>query len=119
MKWLSNFLNKIRFGKNERSDIYIHQIARDKNGKWVTDNEGKLVYKNDDPARIKKFTILQEEKSYKLVSCCGGNGDNCKCKPEPEVKTKTPKPAVKKTPTAPKPTDVKPTATKKPAPKKK
>lgn len=115
MKWLSNFLNKIRFGKNLRSDIYIEQIARDKTGRWVTDNEGKFVYKNDDPARIDKFTKAQEkkfsdlEKSLSTKSkCCDGD---CKCKSE--------KPAPAKKPVAKKPaTTTKPTA-KKPAPKKK
>jgi hypothetical protein len=88
-KWLGEFLNKIRYNKSRRSDIYIANIARDKTGKWVTDNEGKLVYKNDDPKRIEKFTLLQEKKSKNLiVKCCDGD---CQCKPEVEVKKATPK----------------------------
>lgn len=59
-------------------DKYIEQIVRDKNGKWVTDNEGKLVYKNDEPARIKKFVELQEKQTKAKTDC----GDNCKCKKE-------------------------------------
>ena len=104
MKWLKNYLNKIRFEKSRRSDIYIDQIARDKTGKWVTDNESKLVYKNDDPKRIEKFTLLQEKKSEtQIIKCCGGK-DKCACAPDPVSK----KPVAKK-----------PTATKTPAPKKK
>jgi hypothetical protein len=104
MKWLKNYLSKIRFEKSRRSDIYIEQIARDKTGKWVTDNESKLVYKNDDPKRIEKFTLLQEKKSEtQIIKCCGGK-DKCACAPDPVSK----KPVAKK-----------PTAKKKPAPKKK
>jgi hypothetical protein len=76
-KWLGEFLNKVRFEKSRRSDIYIEQIARDKTGKWVTDNEKKLVYKNDDPKRIEKFTKAQESLNNKK-KCCGGE---CVCSP--------------------------------------
>ena len=78
-KWLGDFLNKIRFNKNVRSDIYIQQISRDSKGRWVTDGEGKFVYKNDDPARIEKFTKAQEKKFEDLEKslnnkekCCDG-----------------------------------------------
>ncbi len=73
-KWLGEFLNKVRFEKARRSDVYIDQIARDSKGKWVTDNEGKLVYKNDDPKRIEKFTNAQNKKN--AGKCCGGD---CVC----------------------------------------
>lgn len=115
MKWLKQYLEKIRFDKSRRSDIYIDQIARDSSGKWVTDNEKKLVYKNDDPKRIEKFTLLQEKKSANgIVKCCGGEG-KCKCSPEPVSK----KPTAKNTPAKSATAEKKPTATKKPAPKKK
>lgn len=120
MKWISNFLNKIRFGKNIRSDIYIENIARDKRGRWVTDNEGKFVYKNDDPARIAKFTKAQEKRYDDLeksptTKCCGGE---CKCKSPKEIKIEDKTAPVKKPATKKAATPTKPTA-KKPAPKKK
>ena len=115
MKWLKNYLNKIRFEKSRRSDIYIEQIARDKTGKWVTDNESKLVYKNDDPKRIEKFTLIQEKKAEtQIIKCCGGKG-KCSCSPDPVSKKPTAKNTSAKSATAEK----KPTAKKKPAPKKK
>lgn len=116
MKWLTNYLNKIRFEKSRRSDIYIENIVRDKRGRWVTDTEGKLIYKNDDPARIEKFTKAQEKRYDDLeksptTKCCGGE---CKCKSPKEDKTApVKKPATKKAATPTKPT------AKKPAPKKK
>jgi hypothetical protein len=119
MKWLSNYLNKIRFGKNIRSDIYVDQIVRDSKGKWVTDDEQKLVYKSDDPKRIEKFTLIQEKKSEaSLLKCCGGKG-KCNCSPDPVSKKPTAKKATPKVEDKPKPVAKKPTATKKPAPKKK
>lgn len=124
-----NWLNRVKVwlgldqeSKNERSDIYIQQIARDKHGKWVSDNEGKLVYKNDDPERIEKFTRLQEEQDEKRIEefnrileskvledekC----GDNCKCKDSKEIKIED-KPKTVKKPTAKKATTPPPAPTK-------
>jgi hypothetical protein len=85
-KFLQEFLNKIRFEKARRSDIYIDQISRDSKGRWVTDTEQKLVYKNDDPKRIEKFTLLQEKKSDNLIVKCCGNKEKSRCSPAPVSK---------------------------------
>jgi len=119
MKWLKNYLNKIRFEKSRRTDIYIEQIARDSKGKWVTDDEQKLVYKNDDPKRIEKFTLIQEKKAEtQIIKCCGGKG-KCSCSPDPVSKKPTAKKTDIKIEDKTKPVAKKPTAKKKPAPKKK
>jgi hypothetical protein len=124
-KWLGEFLNKIRFNKTTKADIIVQNIARDKFGRWVSDNEGKLVYKNDTPERIAKFTKAQEDKYAKLEEqlkskCCQGSGVNCHCSPEKLAEKKKQAEAPKPKP-FPKPTVTKPTEeTKKPAtPKKK
>jgi hypothetical protein len=110
---LGEFFNKFRFKPTTKTDIIVENIARDNKGRWVTDSEGKLVYKSDDPARIAKFTKLQEERFEKLAKqiqekCCGGSGVNCHCSPEKLAEKK-------KQAEAPKPKPVpKPTVTKKP-----
>jgi hypothetical protein len=93
-KWLTEFLNKVRFEKSRRSDIYIEQIARDRKGRWVTDNEKKLVYKNDDPKRIKKFTDAQD-----CGEDCGCKQSSIKIRTTDGVKKASGKPVAKKKPT--------------------
>lgn len=123
-KWLGEFLNKIRFGKTapapvkSEDDIIVANIARDKVGRWVTDDKGQFVYKSDTPERIAKFTKEQEKyyddwaKKFEeqiKSKCCGGSGVDCHCSPEKLAEKK-------KQSEAPKPKPVpKPTAT----PKKK
>lgn len=117
-KWLGEFLNKIRFGKTNpvttKDDIITANIVRDKAGRWVVDDKGGLIYKNDTPERIAKFTKQQEDRYAKLEEqikskCCNGSGVNCHCSPEKLAEKK-------KQAEAPKPKPVpKPTAT----PKKK
>ncbi len=84
---LGEFFNKFRYKPTTKADIIVENIARDKFGRWVSDNEGKLVYKSDDPARIAKFAKIQEDKFEGLKKqiedkCCGGSGINCHCSPE-------------------------------------
>lgn len=122
---LGEFFNKLRYKPTTKADIITQNIARDKTGRWVSDNEGKLVYKNDDPARIEKFTKIQEERFATLEKqikekCCNGSGVNCHCSPEKLAEKKKQAEAPKPKP-FPKPTVTKPAEEpKKPAtPKKK
>jgi hypothetical protein len=125
IKLLGEFFNKFRYKPTTKADLIAENVARDKFGRWVSDNEGKLVYKSDDPARIAKFTKLQEEKLVDLKKqienkCCGGSGVNCHCPPEKLADKKKQAEAPKPKP-FPKPTVTKPAEeTKKPTtPKKK
>lgn len=128
-KWFSEFLKKFR-KTSTSEDIIVANIARDKAGRWVSDDKGQLVYTSDTPERIAKFTKEQEKyyddwaKKFEeqiKSKCCGGSGVNCHCSPEELAEKKKKQAEAPKPKPFPKPTVTKPTEeTKKPTtPKKK
>ena len=104
-RWFSEFINKIRVNKTTKAEPNlptlretVNNIARDKTGRWVSDDKGKPVLKTDDPARIEKFIKRQEDYYLSVAKkidptsgCCGGDICACSLKPKP-----TPKPTVNK-----------------------
>jgi hypothetical protein len=111
MNWIKNLIFKRRAKK------LVATYARDDNGRWLTDKDGKILLKNADPKEIKEaiarnkkqdkeilsyFTKLYEEKTGKEINfkrCgCVDEGQMCPCEkksreihPANKKKTSTPK----------------------------